>query len=68
MYTVKKPTVGDMRKVLGRDDIEQGEVLFLLAELCILKDGEPVGREGLNGIPWDECEPLLEQLNTAKKN
>lgn len=67
MYTVKKPTVGDMRQVLGRDDIEQGDTLFLIAEMCILKDGVPVGREGLNAIPWDECAPLLEELNTTKK-
>ena len=65
-YTVKSPTVGDLRAIRksskdGDDDIE-----FMIAERCILEDGKPIGSDKLNVMDLGTFEKLMSQINVKK--
>ena len=65
-YTIRKPTVGDMRAIYSQTSNPE-DISFLLAERCILLDGNPIGREALDNLELDEFEILIEQIYPAKK-
>jgi hypothetical protein len=66
-YTIRKPTVGDMRAIYNETD-DQSQVSFLLAERCILLDNKPIGKEGLDKMDLDVFEGLIEQVYPGKKS
>lgn len=56
-YVVKELLLGDMRslqKQFGSEDIQ-----YHIAGLTILKDGVPIGDEGLNQLPMSIANQLL---------
>ena len=65
-YTIRKPTVGDLRSI-NASEISESEMPFKLAERCILADGKPIGEEGLNNLPVDVFEGLMAEINQSKK-
>lgn len=65
-YTTKKATVGDLRAVMAASATEE-ETSFLIAERCILVDGEPIGAERLDALDIETFERLMEEVNAAKK-
>lgn len=65
-YTIKPPTVGDIRAV-NTPDTSDEERAYKLAERCILNNGSPVGEAGLNEIPFSQFQTLIKDLLAAKK-
>lgn len=66
-YTIRKPTVGDMRAIYALD-VPENEVPFKIAERCILVDGQPIGEARLNEMNCDDFEMLMAEINATKKN
>lgn len=66
-YTIKKPTVGDMRQIY-QETTSQNDISFLLAERCILLNGVPIGKTKLDQLPLDEFEKLIAEIMPEKKS
>ena len=65
VYSVRRPTVGDLRAVYAAG-ADSGQTMFVLAERCMMIDGSPIGRERLDALETDVFEKLMTEMNAPR--